>query len=757
MYLPYVVIAITAALGLGTVISTTTKSNVEAQLLLKSKELGSQAAFVALTQAYDFDNDLEPEVPGYLDSTTLAEREDGVPFDKSFISVAAPAVDSFGQVFRYCAWNNGPVVESPQVDLDLNEHHFLTGQAGDEMVQYAVISAGPDGVFSTKCSNIFENKSTLGDDFAVFKTTGEVKQGVLDGVSIDGGSESNRPLVFYDVPPTARANVARGVTEFKPSGLAPTTFKESVYTNAGGSYQFAVVGGSIEGSLHTGLLVAGFNASTNSWGIYGLGSNIYGQLGLGETGFTSTPQEALLLPADPQREPRLYSLSTPIGVVNYGTDVYVSSAWSEEVSIDAEPSQKFASYLGLGDVSSVLSTTGRSPKTFVRYGEPGTLNGQGNYSFNGLTAPLDAIYFGGHFLGATNNNKPTSLALDSSKTAWSIKGGVRSVASAANLALKQYEVDPTFSVFSRYTSNYLLDESGSLTNAGANSQFILPAENARQLAAFRAYQFEERNAFFGSGQVSSGPTSERNDSFIGVGVDSIESSITIFGSSYLLNTDTRKVYNLKVPSGVRNAAICPAFKDGVYVKNSLTGSNTFGITSDPSSAFTNPLDLSRNQAARSTQGYHLWVASKDGQLYLSSRPGIPGRDEGFGLSNSEIGQASSALLNVRDVHLITCGASDNKATSGAYFVDGQGRLFAFGGTAFGLYPLPTLIEVPNGLKVIGIQSNPNNVYVLLEDGSLWGAGKNDYGQLGRPVSTAYTALVPIFENLFSNPTFVGTP
>lgn len=737
MNLAYILGATTLVLGVGATLVNVVKTNSEAQNLLQTRETVSQVAFGVFKGAADLDNDGLVEMPGYLPSTTELEREQGVTFDLTYLPTTLQTSDSFGTALRYCVWNNGSITDSPYADANLADHEYLIGSDGNEFVQFAVLSAGLNRTFETVCADVLTNKAGNGDDMVEFKTTLQVKLGIKEGIDVNGGTGSGGDLDFYTLPegqapaPNAELPVASPV-------LAPVEAKFSgVYTNAGGPYRVATIGGVLDTNDQPGLLVAGFDSANSLWRIYAVGSNRYGQIGLGNTKRTSTPTEVLTLAGTAQDEPRIFKQDGPYSAVYHAGSVYVVSAFGEE-EIDFEThNAQFSSFLGLGGLQSVNAITGTAPREFIRYGQPGTLNALGNYSFNGLSAPLEHLSFSTYALtGDTNGSKPGSLALDASGRLWGIKGGVVGNTTAANFAKAQFNGTPEYSVFSPIDGTFLIDPTGPLL-INSNSYYVLDQSvfdsKPRAVRTLQMSSNTSRNLTF------SGGTTNANNLNIWATVDSSEETFTLSGRVHVgspfstttgaVNGNVKETY--KVPGGVRNLELCPEYMNGSY---------SLGVG--------NPR-------------YKVYAINKEGFVYQQN-PSEGSGDIGsigvgaIGNPPSPVNDnAVGRVASLANIHYMACATDPEYQGSGAYFVDSDGRLFAIGNTAFGVFVSPTEISRPNNLKVVGIYSAPASVYALLEDGSLWGAGSNYHGQLGRPYSKPYSQFVQIFSNLFTSPSPVG--
>jgi hypothetical protein len=143
-----------AARGVSVVTNrTVTETDIfQASRFLVAATLNNEAA-----SDCDGDSFLEPEP--WRDAGGLPHPVGGglIPTNTS-----ASTVDRWGRTFGYCAWDHGPVT--------VNDNHAGCGgssalrlKGGDTKSEYslAVISAGPDGMFQTTCSDYINNEAAL--------------------------------------------------------------------------------------------------------------------------------------------------------------------------------------------------------------------------------------------------------------------------------------------------------------------------------------------------------------------------------------------------------------------------------------------------------------------------------------------------------------------------------------------------------------------------------------------------------------------
>ena len=97
-----------------------------------------------------------------------------------------PQSDSHGGKLGYCSWDNGPVAAGG---------NRLAGSATDVGAPvFAIVSAGLDGVFNRSCAEIAAGTNTNNDDFAIWKSTAQIRLGVR-GTAYFADPVSNKAML----------------------------------------------------------------------------------------------------------------------------------------------------------------------------------------------------------------------------------------------------------------------------------------------------------------------------------------------------------------------------------------------------------------------------------------------------------------------------------------------------------------------------------------------------------------------------------
>ena len=188
-----------------------------------TQRIAVQQAIIALaSEGSDIDGDGFVETPAMLPGT-------GVPVGGGFIPTtsAAPKTDSYGVRLGYCAWDNGSVSAST---------NRITGSpSAPGAPVLAVISAGIDNVFTTKCADIAAGAGAAGDDFVVSYTTMQIQQG------------NSGTLYFGD--PVPSLSVLQGLNQavLKDGQLRLTKDTNALYRWNAGTAIWVPVGGSGSG------------------------------------------------------------------------------------------------------------------------------------------------------------------------------------------------------------------------------------------------------------------------------------------------------------------------------------------------------------------------------------------------------------------------------------------------------------------------------------------------------------------------------
>lgn len=741
MYLFYIVIFIGIVVSLGSVLTATLDTQQSTEGLLKSRVAMVQAASALSAAAEDIDGDKILEAPAYRGA--LLEEDllnDGQSYliQSSLHSAGTPLKDGYGNSLVYCVYNHGPdnsfnftVVDPEAIEPDYSIS-FKPGLQTDfyEEIAFVVLSAGANKTLETTCAGFVSNLSPLGDDLAISKTVLQLMSGLTNTATFTGAQSP----YAYNVPTDATAGLETG--EIIPTHVLNPGFS-GVYKNAGASnHPLASVGQTSLGiGQGKGLLFTAIDPLDSSYSIYGVGSNQYGQLGLGIVPATSTPTVSFDLGSLIADEPRVFSSSNSVGAFSQGSDVFVSSSWGTDELTSGEPKAKFSSFLGLGNRDSALSTTGLGPRTFVQYGEPGTINSVGRFSFEGLLEPISGLMFG--LQQGTNNQvdgpMPNAFALADSGQLWSVRGGSQNYSDLA-LGPELYAGANEGSVFSPHLDAFFLN---SLTGTGTRSFFPASASTG---SALRFSQVSNSyDTVFGTNPLTSAQGSR-------VAISSPdERSLTWLGGN-------ATSISLEIPGGVRNFEICPVIYRGEL---RLVGGTVGGLNPIPFADY--GLNTSGPLASQDVQGVFpvsptpitngapiplksssgvTWVINKAGEVYYQ-----PASDPTIDINNPEAWKMAGA----RNMHYLACGSDPYYEGTGLYLVDENGVLYAFGYTVFGTFTKPISVSPPRGFgEVRAIVSAPGNLWVTMEDGSLWGIGANENGQLGRPASEPYEYWVHIF-------------
>lgn len=145
----------------------TLKNNDRLTRITHTDRLVRQSAYLLAAAASDIDSDDVAEPPAFLSGTFKPTGGGNVPSVNN-----APQKDAWGHLLGYCPWDNGATNSST---------HRITGTTWDgnsdsqlNIPSLAVISAGPDGIFETTCSNLHAG-TIKGDDRAVILNVQQVK------------------------------------------------------------------------------------------------------------------------------------------------------------------------------------------------------------------------------------------------------------------------------------------------------------------------------------------------------------------------------------------------------------------------------------------------------------------------------------------------------------------------------------------------------------------------------------------------------
>lgn len=139
-----------------------TRGTQDTAMRTHSGALLTQAAYTLATEATDTDADgIAEPVAGVM---TLNDGWE-VP-----ATSGAPKADAWGSPLKYCPWDNGGTNSSAG---------RLTGIAGADpsAIQFALVSAGPDKVFDTTCTQARTGVAS-GDDGVRSMSVAQINQGV---------------------------------------------------------------------------------------------------------------------------------------------------------------------------------------------------------------------------------------------------------------------------------------------------------------------------------------------------------------------------------------------------------------------------------------------------------------------------------------------------------------------------------------------------------------------------------------------------
>lgn len=130
-----------------------------------TQRIAVQQAIIALaSEGTDIDGD------GFVETSAMLPGT-GAPVGGGFIPTtsAAPKTDSYGVRLGYCAWDNG--------STNASTNRITGNPSAPGAPVLAVISAGVDNVFTTKCADIAAGTGAAGDDFVVSYATTQIQQG----------------------------------------------------------------------------------------------------------------------------------------------------------------------------------------------------------------------------------------------------------------------------------------------------------------------------------------------------------------------------------------------------------------------------------------------------------------------------------------------------------------------------------------------------------------------------------------------------
>lgn len=154
-------------------------AQVTADLIVRTQNtysLLNQAGYMLQSASSDSDNDNYMEPPAYLPAALAPVGGGQIPSDN-----AAPKNDGWGQVFGYCAFDNG----ANRVSVNRISGPVTPSQTN---ITLAVISAGADGSFDTSCADI-QVGTIRNDDLGVYYSNSQVSMGAYGS----GSNWFNRP------------------------------------------------------------------------------------------------------------------------------------------------------------------------------------------------------------------------------------------------------------------------------------------------------------------------------------------------------------------------------------------------------------------------------------------------------------------------------------------------------------------------------------------------------------------------------------
>lgn len=119
-----------------------------------------------IARSADTDSDGELEAPAWIVSSPSPSDGGALP-----ATIAGPKTDAWGHPFGYCSWDNGNTSSSTHRNNGDNP-------ATQESPVFAIISAGPNGVFENTCAKIKSGSLVAGSDDIVREVTmAELNQG----------------------------------------------------------------------------------------------------------------------------------------------------------------------------------------------------------------------------------------------------------------------------------------------------------------------------------------------------------------------------------------------------------------------------------------------------------------------------------------------------------------------------------------------------------------------------------------------------
>lgn len=119
-----------------------------------------------IAMSNDVDGDGYKEVPGYSNNAT----EPRLPTQIS----AYFSVDKYGIQYRYCPYDNGPIVTGSNgfsTSSPCNSNSTIT----DSCIAFIIISAGRNKTFDNTCNDVYVRGYPVGDDVAYIIRHGNLR------------------------------------------------------------------------------------------------------------------------------------------------------------------------------------------------------------------------------------------------------------------------------------------------------------------------------------------------------------------------------------------------------------------------------------------------------------------------------------------------------------------------------------------------------------------------------------------------------
>ncbi len=161
---------------------------VEVQSRTKAESEMAIASRLTLLEATEQADDGDCDSDGFVEPLEHSDASGAGPSGGGFLpsAVASARIDPWGIEYGYCAWDAGSVVNALACDTDSSgTNDRLDGNASPTDETYsvvAIISAGPDQIFSTVCTGGTSPSITKGGDDIVVEYTYEVARGETGGL-----------------------------------------------------------------------------------------------------------------------------------------------------------------------------------------------------------------------------------------------------------------------------------------------------------------------------------------------------------------------------------------------------------------------------------------------------------------------------------------------------------------------------------------------------------------------------------------------